>query len=114
MASASELPKLYQGVQKQSFGYKMLSTMGWTEGQGLVSFRAPELSAFQQGMRWRGVLYTFSETNLNAVCCAVGCQQSRYQGAHQGQEEAGRFWCWGGELLSTQLPMGACRRCVMH
>jgi len=36
MASATDLPKLYQGVQKQSFGYKMLSTMGWKEGQGLV------------------------------------------------------------------------------
>jgi Pin2-interacting protein X1 len=35
--AASELPKLYQGVQKQSFGYKMLATMGWKEGQGLVS-----------------------------------------------------------------------------
>lgn len=34
--AASELPKLYQGVQKGSFGYKMLATMGWKEGQGLV------------------------------------------------------------------------------
>jgi hypothetical protein len=34
--SASELPKLYHGVQKGSFGYKMLATMGWQEGLGLV------------------------------------------------------------------------------
>lgn len=36
MASAAALPNLYQGVEKGSFGYKMLATMGWKEGQGLV------------------------------------------------------------------------------
>eukprot|EP00775_Hariotina_reticulata_P012820 gene12820-12947_t len=35
MASASALPNLYQGVDKQSFGYKLLENFGWKEGQGL-------------------------------------------------------------------------------
>lgn len=29
-------PKLYQGVSKKSAGYKLMSTMGWKEGEGLV------------------------------------------------------------------------------
>jgi len=40
MASASALPNLYQGVDKQSFGYKLLANFGWKEGQGLVSKRS--------------------------------------------------------------------------
>ncbi|WIA10963.1 hypothetical protein OEZ85_011126 [Tetradesmus obliquus] len=35
MASASTLPNLYQGVEKESFGYKLLANFGWKEGQGL-------------------------------------------------------------------------------
>jgi hypothetical protein len=34
---------LYQGVDKASFGYRFLSTLGWKEGQGLVRF--PRLMA---------------------------------------------------------------------
>jgi Pin2-interacting protein X1 len=26
----------YQGVDKQSAGYKLLASMGWSEGEGLV------------------------------------------------------------------------------
>lgn len=36
-AAAAALPNQYQGVNKASFGFKMLATMGWKEGQGLVS-----------------------------------------------------------------------------
>lgn len=31
-------PVKYQGVDKQSSGYKLLAAMGWQEGSGLVSF----------------------------------------------------------------------------
>ncbi len=30
-------PVKYQGVDKQSSGYKLLAAMGWQEGSGLVS-----------------------------------------------------------------------------
>lgn len=36
MATPTALPKLYQGVDKGSFGYKLLANLGWQEGQGLV------------------------------------------------------------------------------
>ena len=29
-------PQLFQGVAKSSFGYKLLASLGWQEGQGLV------------------------------------------------------------------------------
>ena len=30
-------PSLFQGVDKSSISYRMLSSMGWKEGEGLVS-----------------------------------------------------------------------------
>ncbi len=36
--AAMTQPIKYQGVDKQSSGYKLLAAMGWQEGSGLVSF----------------------------------------------------------------------------
>ena len=33
-------PVKYQGVDKQSSGYKLLAAMGWQEGKGLVGLDA--------------------------------------------------------------------------
>lgn len=46
MASASTLPNLYQGVEKESFGYKLLANFGWKEGQGLVRAMLLRTGAF--------------------------------------------------------------------
>lgn len=37
---------MYQGIEKDSLAYKMMSSMGWKEGEGLVSvwLHASELS----------------------------------------------------------------------
>jgi hypothetical protein len=35
MATAA-VPQLFQGVDKSSFGYKLLAKTGWKEGEGLV------------------------------------------------------------------------------
>jgi hypothetical protein len=38
MSASDDMPSLYQGVDKASVSYKLLSSMGWKEGEGLVSF----------------------------------------------------------------------------
>jgi hypothetical protein len=48
-AAASVLPNLYQGVDKASFGFKMLASLGWKEGQGLVRVLVSEDSAGSMG-----------------------------------------------------------------
>lgn len=35
MAAAVSSVQRYQGVQKESAGYKLLASMGWKEGEGL-------------------------------------------------------------------------------
>lgn len=69
--AASELPKLYQGVQKQSFGYKMLATLGWKEGQGLVSLL--KLQTGPTGPTGRTPAEVCSEVCLTKTlsCCRV-------------------------------------------
>jgi hypothetical protein len=45
-------PALYQGVAKASVGYKMLSSLGWREGEGLV--RAARATPHRRTRRnWR-------------------------------------------------------------
>jgi G-patch domain len=34
--AAADIRDVYQGVERDSAGYKMLSSMGWSEGDGLV------------------------------------------------------------------------------
>lgn len=59
---------LYQGVQKESFGYKMLAAMGWQEGSGLVRFA---VGAPLEGCpRWR--------RDRGALRTALGCRVVRY------------------------------------
>lgn len=36
MGAAAEVMQRYQGVEKQSSGFRLLSAMGWKEGEGLV------------------------------------------------------------------------------
>ncbi len=36
--TANVAPALFQGVDKASVSYKLLSSMGWKEGEGLVRF----------------------------------------------------------------------------
>lgn len=41
MAGASSyLPDRYQGIDRESYAYKMLASMGWQEGDGLVRRRS--------------------------------------------------------------------------
>jgi G-patch domain len=40
---------VYQGIEKSSAAYKMLASMGWQEGDGLVRFLQVPVRAAQAG-----------------------------------------------------------------
>lgn len=40
----SSTNELFQGIDKSSFGYKVLANLGWKEGEGLVSSTASAAS----------------------------------------------------------------------
>ncbi len=52
MGAAAEVMQRYQGVEKQSSGFRLLSAMGWKEGEGLVRALAACLHIFHQCLAW--------------------------------------------------------------
>jgi len=36
---------MYQGIEKDSMAYKLLASMGWKEGEGLVSIQLCDLGS---------------------------------------------------------------------
>ena len=65
----------YQGVDKESSGYKLLAAMGWQEGSGLVSVD-------------KCLLVGRADCLLLMPACVAGSQTTGHQGACQSQEEA--------------------------
>ena len=44
--------EIYHGVDKQSAGYKLLASMGWAEGQGLVSVWSVRCWCYCDVLKW--------------------------------------------------------------
>lgn len=74
MVAATAQPVKYQGVDKESSGYKLLAAMGWQEGSGLVRGDAAYCACA-----------AVEPANILPV---AGGQAARYQGARKSQEEA--------------------------
>lgn len=106
MAAATEPHVLYQGVNKHSAGYKLLTSMGWKEGEGLVRARSPSpclwmlchcddisgsiLVCSNSSLavhRIRASLIAF----LSPCAGCAGGEQARNQNTCQGQEETRCF-----------------------
>lgn len=89
---ATALPNMYQGVQKESAGYKLLASMGWREGDGLVSGAGWEEGGkkvhHHVGLRLSSRRRAHSlPPPPTAFARISGGQEAGHQGARQGQEE---------------------------
>ena len=86
----------YQGVEKHSSGFKLLASMGWKEGEGLVSCTPWGTSG------WLRPIWCAIGPVLSSALTA-GCQETGTKAPHQGQEGAGQCRHWSGASLLLHM-----------
>ena len=84
----------YQGVEKHSSGFKLLASMGWKEGEGLVSCTCPCNSQVAAPCVCKGLCA--KEHIVLSDALIAGRQETGTEAPHQGQESAGQRRYWSG------------------